>query len=318
MSLTSAGQSLLRVGSGATMFFCGSARSVGSVSCKIRYNVAGTARLGANLPRADTWTLRNKLKGICCPRVHDRIINNSHVLCVIRETLGDNIVKSTGRTFSLTSGQVTRAQKISMSSLKSDSSPTFEFTIICFPWLSKGQKTIRMPEHSFLRSTEMDTARSSMDKVLSRALSTSAKQGPAKGEPPIEDKKVRPSRSPKGGDEEPENEKNQSKTMQLKKVFKEYGAVGVSFHIGISLISLGFFYLAVSSGINMADVLCKMGFSESVVQSKMAAGTSTFVIAYAIHKLFAPLRISITLVSVPLIVRYLRKTGLFKPPPTNP
>lgn len=66
------------------------------------------------------------------------------------------------------------------------------------------------------------------------------------------------------------------------------------------------------SGINMVDLLCKLGFSEAVVQSKMAAGTSTFVLAYAVHKLFAPVRISITLVSVPLIVRYLRKTGLFK------
>ncbi|CAG5979315.1 unnamed protein product [Menidia menidia] len=111
----------------------------------------------------------------------------------------------------------------------------------------------------------------------------------------------------------PEGEKP-SKAQQLKKVFKEYGAVGVCFHIGISLMSLGMFYLLISSGIDMAAILCKVGFSEAVVQSKMAAGTSTFVLAYAIHKLFAPLRISITLVSVPLIVRYLRKTGLFKPP----
>lgn len=62
----------------------------------------------------------------------------------------------------------------------------------------------------------------------------------------------------------------------------------------------------------MAAVLCKLGFSEAIVRSKMAAGTSTFVLAYAVHKLFAPARISITLVSVPLIVRYFRKTGLFK------
>ncbi|XP_051569089.1 uncharacterized protein LOC127449593 [Myxocyprinus asiaticus] len=115
-----------------------------------------------------------------------------------------------------------------------------------------------------------------------------------------------------------EPDEKPSKTQQLKKVFKEYGAVGVSFHIGISLISLGIFYLAVSSGIDMAALLCKLGFSESFVQSKMAAGTSTFVLAYAIHKLFAPVRISITLVSVPLIVRYLRKTGLFKPRTSSP
>ncbi|XP_062853674.1 protein FAM210B, mitochondrial isoform X3 [Trichomycterus rosablanca] len=123
---------------------------------------------------------------------------------------------------------------------------------------------------------------------------------------------VQLSNGPKEGAEIPEPEDNQNKTNQLKKVFKEYGAVGVSFHIGISVISLGIFYVALSSGINMTAVLCKLGFSESILQSKMAAGTSTFVIAYAVHKLFAPLRISITIVSVPLIVRYFRKTGFFK------
>ncbi|KAG5275262.1 hypothetical protein AALO_G00145430 [Alosa alosa] len=117
---------------------------------------------------------------------------------------------------------------------------------------------------------------------------------------------------------QPEEEGKPSKTQQLKKVFKEYGAVGVSFHVAISLMSLGMFYLAVSSGIDMAAILYKVGFSESVVQSKLAAGTSTFVLAYAVHKLFAPVRISITLMSVPLIVRYFRKTGLFKPPASSP
>ncbi|XP_034441524.1 protein FAM210B, mitochondrial isoform X1 [Hippoglossus hippoglossus] len=119
------------------------------------------------------------------------------------------------------------------------------------------------------------------------------------------------------GEPEPEGGKP-TKIQQLKKVFKEYGAVGVCFHVGISLMSLGMFYLLISSGFDMAAVLCKLGFSEAVVRSKMAAGTSTFVLAYAIHKLFAPVRISITLVSVPLIVRYLRKTGLFKPPTPAP
>lgn len=115
------------------------------------------------------------------------------------------------------------------------------------------------------------------------------------------------------GAEGQRSDEKPSKTQQLRKVFKEYGAVGVSFHIGISLISLGMFYLAISSGLDVTALLCKLGFSESVVQSRMAAGTSTFVLAYAVHKLFAPLRISITLLCVPLIVRHLRKTGLFRP-----
>ncbi|NXS05307.1 F210B protein, partial [Oxylabes madagascariensis] len=40
--------------------------------------------------------------------------------------------------------------------------------------------------------------------------------------------------------------KKLNKSQKLKQVFKEYGAVGVSFHVGISLVSLGIFYLAVS------------------------------------------------------------------------
>ncbi|KAM6378455.1 protein FAM210B, mitochondrial isoform 1-T1 [Pluvialis apricaria] len=125
--------------------------------------------------------------------------------------------------------------------------------------------------------------------------------------------------SPEKAATDPSSEnKKLNKSQQLKQVFKEYGAVGVSFHVGISLVSLGIFYLAVSSGVDMTAVLFKLGFSESSLQSKMAAGTSTFVLAYAIHKLFAPVRISITIVSVPFIVRYCRKIGFFKPPAPNP
>ncbi|GCC24948.1 protein FAM210B, mitochondrial [Chiloscyllium punctatum] len=112
--------------------------------------------------------------------------------------------------------------------------------------------------------------------------------------------------------------KKLSKSQQLKQVFKEYGAVGVVFHVGISLTSLGIFYLVVSSGVDVAALLYKMGFSEAVVQSRMAAGTSTFVLAYAVHKVFAPVRMSITLISVPLIVRYFRKIGLFKASTSKP
>ncbi|XP_039768816.1 protein FAM210B, mitochondrial [Ornithorhynchus anatinus] len=119
--------------------------------------------------------------------------------------------------------------------------------------------------------------------------------------------------APSNGDEQ-----KPSKSQQLKKIFKEYGAVGVSFHIGISLMSLGIFYLVVSSGVDVPAILVKIGFKESFVQSKVAAGTSTFVVAYAIHKLLAPMRISITIISVPLIVRYFRKVGFFKPPASNP
>ncbi|KAM5304407.1 protein FAM210B, mitochondrial [Glossophaga mutica] len=124
--------------------------------------------------------------------------------------------------------------------------------------------------------------------------------------------------APTGSHVSSAEEKQQSKSQQLKKVLREYGAVGVCLHVGISLVSLGMFYLLVSSGVDVSAVLLKLGLGESLVQSKMATGAGTFVVAYAVHKLFAPARISVTLVSVPLVVRYLRRVGLFKPPAAKP
>ena len=67
----------------------------------------------------------------------------------------------------------------------------------------------------------------------------------------------------------------------------------------------------------MVALLTKIGFDQSIIQSKLTTGASTFVIAYAVHKVFAPVRIGITLTSVPLIVRYLRNIGFLKPPKTS-
>ncbi|XP_020807369.1 protein FAM210A-like [Drosophila serrata] len=105
-----------------------------------------------------------------------------------------------------------------------------------------------------------------------------------------------------------------SKKEQLKRAFKDYGATIVAFHVGISLISLGGFYALVSSGINFVPVLEMLGIASSAIAEKVATG-STFVVAYAVHKVFAPVRISITLGSTPFIVRYLRSKGFMKPKP---
>lgn len=104
-----------------------------------------------------------------------------------------------------------------------------------------------------------------------------------------------------------------SKKDQLKRAVKEYGSTVIIFHIGISLASLGGFYLLVSSGLDVAALLDKFGVSAEA-SGKIMQGASTFVIAYAVHKLFAPVRISITLFSTPFIVRYLRLKGILKPP----
>ncbi|XP_061190152.1 uncharacterized protein C18orf19 homolog A-like [Saccostrea echinata] len=102
--------------------------------------------------------------------------------------------------------------------------------------------------------------------------------------------------------------------QKLKRAVKEYGPVVIIFHICIALMSLGFFYFLVSVGVDVVGILRKLGVSEQILESALAAGASTFVIAYAVHKMFAVPRIGITLTCAPIIVRKLRKIGIFKPP----
>ncbi|XP_039502522.1 protein FAM210B, mitochondrial [Drosophila santomea] len=106
-----------------------------------------------------------------------------------------------------------------------------------------------------------------------------------------------------------------TKREQLKRAFKEYGATIVVFHVVISVISLGGFYALVSSGINLVPLLEYLGMGSSAFAEKVATG-STFVVAFAVHKIFAPARISITLGTTPFIVRYLRSKGFLKPKST--
>lgn len=101
--------------------------------------------------------------------------------------------------------------------------------------------------------------------------------------------------------------------QKLQKAVKEYGSTVMVFHVTISLISLGTFYLAVSSGIDMGNIMSYFDVGDNIQQSQVVAGASTFVVAYAIHKVFAPVRIGITLSATPFIVRYLRLKGILKP-----
>nr|CAI5857432.1 unnamed protein product [Callosobruchus analis] len=61
-----------------------------------------------------------------------------------------------------------------------------------------------------------------------------------------------------------------------------------------------------------SNVLQAIGLKDWAAKSQLAANAGTFAVAYVIHKAFAPVRITITLGSVPFIVRYLRRVGFLK------
>ena len=125
-----------------------------------------------------------------------------------------------------------------------------------------------------------------------------------------------------------------SKRVQLKNAVRDYGSTVIVFHVAISLASLGGFYTAVSryctlanknlsfdiihinivySGLDVVSYVSHIPYiGEQIAGSQFGSGASTFVVAYAVHKVFAPVRISVTLSATPFIVKYLRARGILK------
>lgn len=66
------------------------------------------------------------------------------------------------------------------------------------------------------------------------------------------------------------------------------------------------------SGVDVLALIQYLGFVDNEKLQGILSNSSTFLIAYAVHKLFAPVRISITLATTPFLVRYLRKVGILK------
>lgn len=60
-----------------------------------------------------------------------------------------------------------------------------------------------------------------------------------------------------------------------------------------------------------------LNIGEGIIAKAVGSNAGTFVVAYAVHKIFAPVRMAITLAATPFIVRHLRKIGFLKNPGLN-
>ncbi|XP_032667601.1 uncharacterized protein LOC116842461 [Odontomachus brunneus] len=104
-----------------------------------------------------------------------------------------------------------------------------------------------------------------------------------------------------------------SKRDRFRLMLKDYGGTMLVFHITISLISLGACYMVVVSGVDVTPFVQKITGGNEEVDTLLKTSTD-FVIAYTVHKMFAPVRLSMTFGVTPLLVRYLRRIGLLKMP----
>ncbi|XP_076628095.1 protein FAM210A [Colletes latitarsis] len=125
------------------------------------------------------------------------------------------------------------------------------------------------------------------------------------------------SNSAKSTNVKPQEYIGSTKKERFKIIVRDYGRTVLVFHIGISLISLGGFYAAVIGGLDVTPLVKTMLDNNNEHVERVLSSSSQFLLAYAIHKLFAPVRLSITLGVTPLLVKYLRRKGILKSPQMN-
>ena len=108
--------------------------------------------------------------------------------------------------------------------------------------------------------------------------------------------------------------------QKLKLLVRDYGPVAFVVHISLSLVSLGFFYLAIEWGVPVERAINTIMSSGSInpdspstIDTQAVAVGGTFVIAYALHKCFMPVRLMGTCIATPLVVGFLRRRGILKP-----
>ncbi|EFN67012.1 Transmembrane protein C20orf108 [Camponotus floridanus] len=103
------------------------------------------------------------------------------------------------------------------------------------------------------------------------------------------------------------------KRERFRLMLRDYGGTLLAVHITFSLICLGCCYMVVISGIDVMPFVQKWTNGNEQIDKVLKTSTD-FILAYTVHKLLAPIRISFSLSVTPIIVKRLRKIGWLKMP----
>lgn len=96
-----------------------------------------------------------------------------------------------------------------------------------------------------------------------------------------------------------------SRTDQAKQLLTQYGSAYLATSITLAIISFSICYAAVSSGVDIGDLLSKIGIQ--VTKTNETVGT--FAIAYAAHKALSPVRFPPTVALTPVVAKWFGKKG---------
>ncbi|KAL6652872.1 hypothetical protein ACP70R_011797 [Stipagrostis hirtigluma subsp. patula] len=97
--------------------------------------------------------------------------------------------------------------------------------------------------------------------------------------------------------------KKKSRTEQAKELLAKYGGAYLATSITLSLISFSLCYLLVSAGVDVQDLLAKVG----IVTGETGGKVGTFALAYAAHKAASPIRFPPTVALTPVVASWIGK-----------
>jgi len=111
--------------------------------------------------------------------------------------------------------------------------------------------------------------------------------------------KVFSSKEEEGG----EGKKKKSRTDQAKELLAKYGGAYLATSISLSLVSFALCYLLISAGVDVQDLLAKVGIATGETGGKVG----TFALAYAAHKAASPIRFPPTVALTPVVASWIGK-----------
>lgn len=95
----------------------------------------------------------------------------------------------------------------------------------------------------------------------------------------------------------------ESKGQQAKRLLAQYGSAYLITSISFAIVSFALCYALVSSGVDVASLLARVGIEVSSTSEKVG----TFAIAYAAHKALSPVRFPPTVALTPVVAKALGK-----------
>ncbi|WVZ85565.1 hypothetical protein U9M48_032478 [Paspalum notatum var. saurae] len=102
---------------------------------------------------------------------------------------------------------------------------------------------------------------------------------------------------------EEEGEKKKSRTDQAKELLAKYGGAYLATSISLSLVSFTLCYLLISAGVDVREMLAKVG----IVTGETGGKVGTFALAYAAHKAASPIRFPPTVALTPVVAAWIGK-----------